>query len=108
METVSPPQPSAALSPAPLHGGVHDTRSSDLWPAGRVLVVAATYNEVDNIAPLTAAVLAASPAAQMLVVDDASPDGTGEVALRRAGQRHSGGVFRCRGPRIRGGGEHGC
>jgi len=82
--TVCPPQPSADASPTPLRGGAGDTLSSELWPAGRVLVVAATYNEIDNIAALTEAVLAACPAAQLLVVDDASPDGTGEVALTLA------------------------
>ena len=82
--SVLPSQPTVDASPTPLHGGAHDTRSSDLWPSGRVLVVAATYNEIDNIAALTAAVLAASPVAQLLVVDDDSPDGTGRVALQLA------------------------
>ena len=54
--TVCPPQPSADASPTPLRGGAGDTLSSELWPAGRVLVVAATYNEIDNIAALTEAV----------------------------------------------------
>lgn len=63
---------------------MHDLRSSDDWPAGRVLVQAATYEERDNIAPLVTAVLAAMPDAQMLVIDDDSPDGTGEIALEIA------------------------
>jgi len=49
--------------------------------AGRgVWVVVPTYNERDNIEPITAAILAALPEAWLLVVDDASPDGTGELA----------------------------
>ncbi|MBM4022101.1 MAG: glycosyltransferase [Planctomycetes bacterium] len=46
------------------------------WPAGRVLAIAATFNERPNILRLAAGVLAADPAMQLLVVDDASPDGT--------------------------------
>jgi len=60
---------------------VSDLHSRDDWPAGRVLVQAATYNERDNIAPLIEAVLAASPDLQLLVIDDDSPDGTGRFAL---------------------------
>jgi dolichol-phosphate mannosyltransferase len=58
-----------------------DLRSRDDWPAGRVLVQTATYNERDNIVPLVEAVLALDPELQMLVVDDDSPDGTAAAAL---------------------------
>lgn len=61
-----------------------DIRSRDDWPRGRVLVQTATYNERDNIVPLIEAVLAAVPDGQMLVIDDSSPDGTGEVAMEMA------------------------
>lgn len=44
-----------------------------------VLVVVPTYNERENLALLAAAVLA-HPGYRMLVVDDGSPDGTGDVA----------------------------
>jgi dolichol-phosphate mannosyltransferase len=47
---------------------------------GRVLVIIPTYNERDNIERITARVRKAVPAVDVLVVDDASPDGTGEVA----------------------------
>ena len=47
---------------------------------GRVLVVVPTYNERENL-PVTAARLrAAVPDADLLVVDDGSPDGTGKLA----------------------------
>ncbi len=46
----------------------------------RVWVVVPTYNERDNLEPLVAAVLEALPQAQLLIVDDASPDGTGVLA----------------------------
>ncbi len=46
-----------------------------------VMVVIPTYNEADNIAELTDALFAlAIPDLHVLVVDDASPDGTGEIA----------------------------
>ena len=43
-------------------------------------VVVPTYNEADNIKPLTAAIRAALPDATVLIVDDSSPDGTGRIA----------------------------
>lgn len=49
-------------------------------PPGRVLVVIPTYDEAENIGATVAAVLDAAPAAHILVVDDASPDGTGAIA----------------------------
>ncbi len=45
----------------------------------RVLIVTPTYNERDNLADLVAALHAAAPEAELLVVDDASPDGTGAL-----------------------------
>jgi dolichol-phosphate mannosyltransferase len=49
--------------------------------AGRgVCVVLPTYNERENIEPVSAAILEALPEAHLLIVDDASPDGTGELA----------------------------
>lgn len=48
--------------------------------SGPALVVIPTYNELDNLPGLTAAVLHAMPDADLLVVDDASPDGTGALA----------------------------
>ncbi len=47
-------------------------------------VVSATYNEVANVTPLAAGVLEAVPHAHLLVVDDSSPDGTGERVARLA------------------------
>ena len=49
--------------------------------AGRgVWVVLPTYNERENLERMAAAILAALPEASLLVVDDSSPDGTGELA----------------------------
>jgi dolichol-phosphate mannosyltransferase len=47
------------------------------------LVVVPTYNEAENLEPLVQAVLAQGPF-DLLIVDDHSPDGTGEVADRLA------------------------
>ncbi len=43
------------------------------------LVVVPTYNEAANIGPLIAQILAQGPDFDVLVVDDGSPDGTGDL-----------------------------
>ena len=49
-------------------------------PVERVLVVIPTYNESQNLEPIVARVRAATPGVHILVVDDGSPDGTGQIA----------------------------
>jgi dolichol-phosphate mannosyltransferase len=52
---------------------------------GGAWLVLPTYNEVDNLEPIVGAALEALPGGStVLVVDDASPDGTGELADRLA------------------------
>jgi dolichol-phosphate mannosyltransferase len=46
----------------------------------RVLVVLPTYNEADNLTGVVERVRSAVPEADVLVVDDGSPDGTGDAA----------------------------
>ncbi len=46
----------------------------------RTLVIVPTFDERDNIAKLTPMILDESPDLDVLVVDDASPDGTGQIA----------------------------
>ncbi len=53
-------------------------------PTASVLVVIPTYNERDNLEPLLSRLHEVAPAAHVLVVDDASPDGTGELADKLA------------------------
>ena len=50
----------------------------------RVLVVVPTYDEVDNLEPILERLHASVPDAHALVVDDGSPDGTGELAEKLA------------------------
>ena len=49
-----------------------------------VLVVIPTYNEADNIQSLTEKVLSQPLGVHVLIVDDNSPDGTGQIADRLA------------------------
>src|SRR6202046_4724711 len=53
-------------------------------PLGRVAVIIPTYNERENLESIAARVRSAVPAADLLVVDDNSPDGTGELADKLA------------------------
>ncbi len=48
------------------------------------LLIIPTYNEKDNIERIIAAVLPQSAGLEILVVDDGSPDGTGEIVERLA------------------------
>jgi len=59
------------MTEAPAHG-------TDTW------VVLPTYDEAENLPGIAAAILEILPAATLLVVDDSSPDGTGEVAEQLA------------------------
>ena len=52
----------------------------------RVLVIVPTYNESENLPQLVPAIHEFVRAAHVLVVDDASPDGTGDLADRMAGE----------------------
>lgn len=46
----------------------------------RVLVITPTYNERENLETFVRLLFASAPEVDVLVVDDASPDGTGEIA----------------------------
>jgi dolichol-phosphate mannosyltransferase len=46
----------------------------------RTLVVTPTYDEAGSLAATVASIFAAAPEVHVLVVDDASPDGTGAIA----------------------------
>ncbi len=51
----------------------------------RILVIVPTYNEAENIELVLDRVRGSVPAVDVLVVDDGSPDGTGELADKVAG-----------------------
>ena len=51
---------------------------------GRTVVIVPTYNERDNLDGVVARLRSAVPGADLLVVDDNSPDGTGDEADRIA------------------------
>ncbi|MGY1727549.1 polyprenol monophosphomannose synthase [Geodermatophilus sp. SYSU D01062] len=55
---------------------------------GAVLVVVPTYDEAANIASVVGRLRAAVPAADVLVVDDDSPDGTGLIADGLSAEDH--------------------
>jgi len=63
--------PEAAPAPSPVTG------------AGALIVVP-TYNEAENVGEIAPRLLAAAPGVQVLFVDDASPDGTGDILDRMA------------------------
>lgn len=77
-----------------------DSRDRSTW------IVLPTYNEVDNLPLMLGAIGESLPQAQILIVDDASPDGTGAVAdeaakrdasvhvLHRAGKEGLGAAYR--------------
>jgi dolichol-phosphate mannosyltransferase len=46
----------------------------------RTLIATPTYNERENLETFVSAVRAAAPDADLVIVDDASPDGTGDLA----------------------------
>ena len=54
----------------------------------RVLVIIPTYNEVENIQPITERLRKAAPEAHILIADDNSPDGTGALADQLAAADH--------------------
>lgn len=55
-------------------------------PDCKTLVTLATYNEIDNLPRLVDAIFDAAPHVDVLVVDDHSPDGTGDWCDRRRAQ----------------------
>jgi dolichol-phosphate mannosyltransferase len=59
----------------------------------RILVALATYNEIENLPSLVAEIRAQLPTAELLIVDDNSPDGTGQWA---AAQAHTQDWLHCR------------
>jgi len=82
------------------------TDSAARAPAAEVVVLVPTYNESESLPGIVGRVRSAVPEAAVLVIDDASPDGTGELAeelaaadplvsvLHRAGKEGLGRAYR--------------
>jgi dolichol-phosphate mannosyltransferase len=58
--------------------------SADDGVLGKVLVIVPTYNERDNVEIITDRLRKAVPHVDLLIVDDVSPDGTGDIADKLA------------------------
>src|SRR6195952_2476679 len=56
------------------------TGQGDQRPSQRTLVIIPTFNERDNLPLIVGRVHVARPDVHVLIVDDGSPDGTGELA----------------------------
>ncbi len=56
------------------------TSTSERGELGKVLVIIPTYNEAENIRPIVQRLRDSVPAADILIADDNSPDGTGVIA----------------------------
>jgi dolichol-phosphate mannosyltransferase len=65
-------------------GAVTEPNPTAVPPAGRTVIIMPTYNERQNLESIAGRVRTAMPAADLLVVDDSSPDGTGDVADKLA------------------------
>ena len=71
-----------AVAPSTERGG---TRVS-VEGLGRVVMVIPTYNESENLEWIVGRLRAAQPGVDVMIVDDNSPDGTGDIADRLAGR----------------------
>lgn len=67
--------------------------------SSRTLVILPTYNERENVPTLVAQILSTLPAADVLLVDDNSPDGTADLAEQLFGREPRFSVLRREGPR---------
>ena len=60
--------------------------SPDPSAGRRILMVTPTYNELESLEPTVAKLFASAPQVDLLIVDDSSPDGTGDLAERLAAE----------------------
>ena len=70
--------------PAPGDPVLGDPVLGDPAPGTGAWVILPTYNERENLEAIAAAILEALPGCTLLVVDDSSPDGTGDMAEQLA------------------------
>ncbi len=62
----------------------HPSDDGDSERLSRLLIVVATYNERENLPKLVEAIFGSAPEGTLLVIDDQSPDGTGDWAQEHA------------------------
>ena len=67
-------QPSDKSAPTGVPAASTDRVGRQVW------IIVPTYNERDNLVPITSAILQVVPQAHILIADDNSPDGTGQLA----------------------------
>lgn len=72
------------MTAAETTNGSKNTHRLPALDGSGALIVIPTYNEKENLEKLVEAVFKVVPAAHILVVDDNSPDGTGDIADRLA------------------------
>jgi len=71
-----------AIGCNPTHHDGGGLSSREQGPQSQVIIVVPTYNEAENLPDLVGRVFALGlPNVKLLIVDDGSPDGTGEVAM---------------------------
>jgi len=56
------------------------SKKAERRPSDRTLVIVPTYNEIENLPLIVGRIRKARPDVHVLVVDDGSPDGTGDLA----------------------------
>src|SRR5579885_3165850 len=100
----TPVIPSSARNLACFHGSRQDSSpprrfrmtsprtATEVAPGVQALVMIPTYNEAMNLRPLVEAVVAQPGGFGAVIVDDNSPDGTGDLADQLAAE-HQGRVF---------------
>jgi dolichol-phosphate mannosyltransferase len=78
--------PTMAFGPPTTHRSTSHQdmpQTPEVRTTDRVLVTLATYNEIENVPLMVDAILGQLPAADVLVIDDNSPDGTGQWCEER-------------------------
>lgn len=79
-----PLRPAGLVVPPAPRRALDGPGSVAFTPSDRFLVVMPTYNERENLPRIVPLVLDEDPRIEILVVDDGSPDGTGELAEEMA------------------------
>lgn len=90
-----PPLEPSSDSPLVLTAESKAITLPDEWRTKKVSIVLPTYNEIDNLPIILEAILSLPlPNLKIFVVDDNSPDGTGELADKLAGEYNAAGQER--------------